>query len=76
MIDVSLKQAWEVSLAKSDFKNQTEFCQLQSISASVLQPMKKDSPQCQWRTINMVAHKLGFTVVEFLRNGQKDAKNA
>lgn len=74
MIDVSLKRAWEVSLAKSDYKNQTEFCNLHNISASTLKPMKSDAPQCQWRTINMIAHKLGFTVVEFLRNGQKEEK--
>lgn len=72
MIDVSLKKALEVSIAKSNFKNQTEFCNLSGISASLLQPMKKDSPQCQWRTINLVSSKLGLTIVEFLKNGVKE----
>lgn len=71
MIDVSLRKAFDVSLAKSDYKNQSEFCELHSISGSTLQPMKKDSPQCQWRTIVSVAHKLGLSVTEFLQNGEK-----
>lgn len=69
-MDLNLKKSFEVSLAKSDFKNQTEFCNTQSISASTLQPMKKNSDQCRIGTIEMVAHKLGFSLVEFLENGK------
>lgn len=72
MINVSLKLALEVSIAKSEFKNQTDFCNKQGISASLLQPMKKDSPQCQWRTLNLVSSKLGLSIVEFLKNGVKE----
>jgi hypothetical protein len=72
MINVSLKQALEVSISKSKYKNQTEFCKEQGISASLLQPMKKDSPQCQWRTLNLVSSKLGISIVDFLKNGVRD----
>jgi hypothetical protein len=70
MIDVSLRQAFDVSIAKSKYKNQREFCEDSGISGSSLQPMKKDSKCCQWRTINSVANSLGLSVIDFLKNGK------
>ena len=67
---VLLSKAFKVSLAKSQFKNQSEFCAMREISASTLQPMKKDSDQCQWGTIVKVANKLGLSVTQFLENGK------
>ena len=68
---ISLKKAYEVSLAKSDFKNQTQFCELSGIAPSSLQAMKRESKDCRWGTIVKVANKLGFTVQDFLANGVK-----
>ena len=72
MNNVSLKKAFEVSIAKSDFKNQREFCDVSGILGGTLQPMKKDSKCCQWRTINAVANALGLSVIEFLKNGKSN----
>lgn len=70
MIDVSLKLAFDISIAKSKFKNQREFCEVSGINVSTLQPMKKDSKCCQWRTINAVAKALDLNVIDFLKNGR------
>lgn len=69
MINVSLRKAFDVSIAKSKYKNQKEFCESTGISGSTLQPLKKDSKCCQWRTLNSVSSGFGLSVVDFLKNG-------
>lgn len=67
---VSLNRAFDVAIAKSKYKNQTEFCSLNGISASTLQSMKKESPQTQWGTIVKVCEKLDVSVVDFISGGE------
>ena len=66
---VDLNKAFNVAIAKSKYKNQTEFCSLTGISASTLQPMKKGSQQTQWGTILKVCDKLNVSVVDFIAGG-------
>lgn len=65
-----LNKAFNVAIAKSKYKNQTEFCSLTGISASTLQPMKKGSKQTQWGTIVKVCENLDVSVVDFIAGGE------
>ena len=72
MIDVNLKLAFDVSLAKSKHKSVLAFCNANDIPRSKIRSLQEGSSQIKWSTLNAVAGGFEIDIFTFLKNGVED----